>query len=99
MVMELMDHDLKSLMEDKSQMSRPFSIAEVKCLVQQLLAGTAYLHDQWVLHRDLKTSNILVGDWWGYAVGLCLWVLRGRGLPARPVGAAQRPRDVEYPGG
>ena len=28
--------------------------------MMQLLAGTAYLHDQWVLHRDLKTSNILV---------------------------------------
>jgi len=59
MVMELMDHDLKSLMDDKRTMSRPFSIAEVKCLMQQLLAGVAYLHDQWVLHRDLKTSNIL----------------------------------------
>eukprot|EP00798_Chlamydomonas_sp_ICE-L_P001012 gene1012-3846_t len=60
MVMELMDHDLKSLMEDKSQMARPFSVAEVKCLMYQLLEGMAYLHTHWVLHRDLKTSNILI---------------------------------------
>lgn len=25
----------------------------------QLLSGVAYLHERWVLHRDLKTSNIL----------------------------------------
>lgn len=59
MVMEFMDHDLKSLMDDKSMNSRPFSMAEAKCLMQQLLAGVAFLHHHWVLHRDLKTSNIL----------------------------------------
>jgi cell division cycle 2-like protein len=37
----------------------PFSPAEVKCLMLQLLNGIAYLHDNWVLHRDIKTSNIL----------------------------------------
>lgn len=35
----------------------PFS--QVKCLMRQLLSGVAYLHSHWVLHRDLKTSNIL----------------------------------------
>ncbi|KAJ9510851.1 hypothetical protein QJQ45_027737 [Haematococcus lacustris] len=59
MVMEYMDHDLKSLMEDKTAFSRPFSAAEAKCLMLQLLEGIAYLHANWVLHRDLKTSNIL----------------------------------------
>ena len=28
----------------------------------QLLAGVAYLHENWVLHRDLKTSNILYNN-------------------------------------
>jgi cell division cycle 2-like len=27
--------------------------------MRQLLSGVAYLHENWVLHRDLKTSNIL----------------------------------------
>jgi len=44
MVMEYMDHDLKSLMDDKQQFSRPFSVAESKCLMQQLLAGVSFLH-------------------------------------------------------
>jgi DNA helicase TIP49 (TBP-interacting protein) len=30
--------------------------------MQQLLAGVAFLHDNWVLHRDLKTSNILYSN-------------------------------------
>ncbi|EFN53586.1 hypothetical protein CHLNCDRAFT_56262 [Chlorella variabilis] len=57
MVMEYADHDLKAVMEER--MTQPFSVAEVKTLMLQLLSGMAYLHDSWVLHRDLKTSNIL----------------------------------------
>ena len=36
MVMEYMDHDLKSLMDDKTAFSRPFSVAEAKCLMKQV---------------------------------------------------------------
>ena len=59
MVMEFAEHDLKGLMET---MPAPFSTPEVKCLTRQLLSGVAYLHDNWVLHRDLKTSNVLVNN-------------------------------------
>ncbi|KAK4377007.1 hypothetical protein RND71_003303 [Anisodus tanguticus] len=59
MVMEYMEHDLKALMET---MKQPFSQSEVKCLMLQLLQGVKYLHDNWVLHRDLKTSNLLLNN-------------------------------------
>uniref|UniRef100_A0A1D1YIG7 Cyclin-dependent kinase G-2 n=1 Tax=Anthurium amnicola TaxID=1678845 RepID=A0A1D1YIG7_9ARAE len=59
MVMEYMEHDLKALMET---MKQPYSQSEVKCLMLQLLAGVKYLHDNWVLHRDLKTSNLLLNN-------------------------------------
>lgn len=35
-------------------------LAEVKCLMQQLLMAVDHLHDNWILHRDLKTSNLLL---------------------------------------
>ncbi|KAG5093311.1 hypothetical protein JHK84_048899 [Glycine max] len=59
MVMEYMEHDLKGLME---AMKQPFSQSEVKCLMLQLLEGVKYLHGNWVLHRDLKTSNLLLNN-------------------------------------
>jgi len=59
MVMEYMEHDLKGLMQ---RMKNPFSTAEAKCVMKQLLEGTAYLHSNWVLHRDLKTSNLLINN-------------------------------------
>lgn len=57
LVMEYADHDLRSVMEKR--MKKPFTVAEVKCLMLQLLAGVAYLHENWVIHRDLKTANVL----------------------------------------
>ncbi|KAF0936149.1 hypothetical protein E2562_038873, partial [Oryza meyeriana var. granulata] len=59
MVMEYMEHDLKGVMET---MKQPYSQSEVKCLMLQLLEGVKYLHDNWVLHRDLKTSNLLLNN-------------------------------------
>ena len=54
-----MEHDLRYVME---QMRRPFSVAEAKCIFRQLLEGLAFLHDNWVLHRDMKTSNVLYSN-------------------------------------
>ncbi|XP_047319900.1 cyclin-dependent kinase G-2-like [Impatiens glandulifera] len=80
MVMEYMEHDLKALMET---MKQPYSQSEVKCLMLQLLEGVKYLHDNWVLHRDLKTSNLLLnnkGD-----LKICDFGLaRQYGIPLKP---------------
>jgi cell division cycle 2-like protein len=56
-VMEFVEHDLKCLMET---MKQPFLLGEVKTLMMQLLRAVAHLHDNWILHRDLKTSNLLL---------------------------------------
>ena len=59
MVMEFVEHDVKNLM---SSMKHPFTRSEVKCLMQQLIGGVAFLHENWIVHRDLKTSNLLYNN-------------------------------------
>jgi len=45
-----------------SPQAAPFSVGQIKCLMQQLLEGVAFLHHSWVIHRDLKTSNLLYSN-------------------------------------
>jgi cell division cycle 2-like protein len=57
--MDFIEHDLKSLL---SMMQSPFLQSEIKTLLSQLLSAVAHCHTNWVLHRDLKTSNLLMNN-------------------------------------
>jgi len=59
MVMEYMEMDLKDAME-RDNKKNPFSQSELKGMIFQILSGIDHIHNKWLLHRDLKTSNILV---------------------------------------
>lgn len=59
LVMDFLEHDLKTLQED---MVEPFLPSEIKTLLQQLVSATEFLHKNWILHRDLKTSNLLLNN-------------------------------------
>ncbi|KAF9569720.1 Pkinase-domain-containing protein [Agrocybe pediades] len=58
-VMDFIEHDLKSLL---TMMPSPFLQSEIKTLMLQLLSAVNHCHDQWILHRDLKTSNLLMNN-------------------------------------
>ena len=81
LAMEWCDHDLCALQE---AMRRPFTIAETKCVMRQLLAGVAHLHDSWVLHRDIKTANILYSNRGGSVKLADFGLARAFGSPLRP---------------
>ena len=65
MVMEYMEHDFRSLMEN---MHRPFRTSEVKCLMHQLLSGTEFMHRHWV--------RVPVLGWWRHAALAALVMAR-----------------------
>jgi serine/threonine protein kinase len=53
-----MDHDFAGLFK----MKRKFTVPEIKCIFKQLIQGVAYLHTNKILHRDIKSANILLND-------------------------------------
>ena len=62
---EYCDADIANLVDFMSRNKREVSylnLAEIKCLMLQLLKAVSYLHDNDVLHRDLKLSNLLLND-------------------------------------
>uniref|UniRef100_A0A182KE97 Conserved oligomeric Golgi complex subunit 5 n=1 Tax=Anopheles christyi TaxID=43041 RepID=A0A182KE97_9DIPT len=59
LVMEFCEQDLASLLDN---METPFSESQVKCIIIQLLKGLKYLHSNFIIHRDLKVSNLLLTD-------------------------------------
>ncbi|KAH2755161.1 hypothetical protein KXV64_003006 [Aspergillus fumigatus] len=59
LVMDFLEHDLKTLLDD---MREPFLPSEIKTLMLQILSGVEFLHSHWIMHRDLKTSNLLMNN-------------------------------------
>lgn len=59
MVTPYMDHDLSGLLDNPSV---HFKEPQIKCYMQQLLNGLCYLHDNHILHRDMKAANLLINN-------------------------------------
>jgi hypothetical protein len=62
-IMELMDEDLHDLIQRRltgNNDSYPFPLLEAVDIMLQIGEGVNYLHTQKIVHRDLKSFNILV---------------------------------------
>ncbi|KAL3624032.1 hypothetical protein CASFOL_032848 [Castilleja foliolosa] len=59
LVFEYMEHDLAGLL---SCPDIKFTDSQIKCYMQQLLSGLEHCHSRGIMHRDIKSSNILVNN-------------------------------------
>ncbi|XP_071056987.1 cyclin-dependent kinase 10 isoform X1 [Onthophagus taurus] len=81
LAMEYCEQDLASLLDN---MQAPFTESQVKCIMLQVLRGLRYLHHNFIVHRDLKVSNLLMTDKGCVKIadfGLARWF----GVPLRPM--------------
>ncbi|AQK85690.1 cyclin-dependent kinase D-1 isoform X1 [Zea mays] len=58
LVFEFMETDLEALIKDKNIILSP---ADTKSYLQMLLKGLSFCHKKWVIHRDMKPNNLLIG--------------------------------------
>jgi len=66
------EQDLASVLDN---MSQPFTESEVKCITLQVLRALKYMHSRFIIHRDLKVSNLLMTDKGSIKVGKCFQVI------------------------
>ncbi|GMM47888.1 hypothetical protein DAPK24_044860 [Pichia kluyveri] len=60
MVMEFYEYDLYKLIRDNKWKSIPF--AEKMCIFKQISFGLKYIHENDIVHLDIKADNILVSS-------------------------------------
>ena len=58
LVLEYISHDLSGILD----MGFRFTPVQTKCIFRQLLSVLNYMHEHKYVHRDLKSSNILIDE-------------------------------------
>ncbi len=57
LVFDWAEHDLGQMIKYHDSIKMPMPEFTIKAVMCQLLKGVQYLHDNWVIHRDLKVRS------------------------------------------
>ncbi|KAL4227977.1 Cyclin-Dependent Kinase 7 [Mactra antiquata] len=57
LVFDFMDTDLEIIIKDNNII---LTLGHIKAYMLQTLKGLEYLHNNWILHRDMKPNNLLI---------------------------------------
>lgn len=60
LIFEYCEMDLYNLFEQLRYEKIKLNEAEFKCLILQVIKGLSYAHQNFIVHRDLKLSNLLL---------------------------------------
>lgn len=56
------DYDLHDLVESFQSARQSIPVPIIRNIMWQLLNAVSYLHSNWIMHRDIKPTNILIFD-------------------------------------
>lgn len=59
LVFDFMETDLEIIIKDSGII---LSLSHIKCFILQTFLGLEYLHNHWILHRDMKPNNLLLNN-------------------------------------
>eukprot|EP00924_Labyrinthula_sp_SR-Ha-C_P004582 augustus_masked-scaffold_1-processed-gene-5.48-mRNA-1 protein AED:0.03 eAED:0.03 QI:0/-1/0/1/-1/1/1/0/422 len=59
MVLDYLSYDLTGVVENRKI---TLDQGQIKCILKQVLEGLHYMHKNRIMHRDLKTSNLLLDE-------------------------------------
>mmetsp|Transcript_19769 Transcript_19769/g.44889 ORF Transcript_19769/g.44889 Transcript_19769/m.44889 type:complete len:277 (+) Transcript_19769:92-922(+) len=60
MAMDYMEMDLSTALDRCDKTGNPLPQSELKMVMHNILSGMLHIHENWYMHRDMKTSNILI---------------------------------------
>lgn len=62
LVLEYMTGDLEGLIRWRAREQKPLAPGDVKAYMHQVLEGMHHCHERFIMHRDMKPGNLLVGE-------------------------------------